>query len=124
MPIGAAVLAEVRRLRRAGHRLARDEVVASAPLRGDLVVFKRSDPWRGGAVPVAALLGDDQVSYLLPPLDQVRIARWRGCDLLLVGLEDLSRRSAGGAPSLQSWWVRLLLSDPAPPRNVPPAPGG
>jgi hypothetical protein len=115
--------AEVRRLRRAGQRLARDEVVASAPQRGDLVVFRRSDPWRGEAVPVAALLADDQVSYLLPPLDQVRIARWRGCDLLLVGLEDVSRRSAGGAPALQSWWVRLL-SPAAPPRSVPPAPGG
>jgi hypothetical protein len=113
------MLADVRPLRRAGKRLARDEIMATPPRRGDLTIFKRADPWSGSAVPVAALLGPDQISYQLPPLDQVRIARWRGSELVLVGLEELNGRKAARV-ELQSWWVQLI-SPAAPPQTAPPA---
>ena len=101
------MLAEVRRLRKAGNRLSRDQVHAYPPYRGDLVVFKRSDPWRNALVPVAGLVAKDGDTYLLPPLDHVRIARWRGNDLVLVGLEDEGFRREN-REQLQAWWVRLL----------------
>ena len=80
-------------------------------------MFKRTDPWRGCLVPVASLVAGDRVTYLLPPLDQVRIARWQGQDLVLVGLEERAN-TKGEPPDLQSWWVHLV-SDQAPQRTRP-----
>jgi len=114
------MLAEVRPLRRQGRRLERDQVDAMAPRRGELSVFKRHDAWRGQWVPVAALVQPDGSTYVLPPLDQVRIARWHGHDLVLVGLEEPDPRE-GGVRQLQSWWCRLLTG-PAPHRSARPVP--
>jgi hypothetical protein len=113
------MLADVRRLRSDGVRLPRDQIDSLEPSRGELIVFKRTDPWRGCLVPVASLVAEDRVTYVLPPLDQVRIARWQGQDLVLVGLEERAN-TKGQPPDLQSWWVRLV-SDPAPQRT--PRPG-
>lgn len=101
------MLAEVRRLRKNGTRLPREKVGASQTYRGELVVFKRRDPWRNMLVPVAGLVGKDGDTYLLPPLDHVRITRWRGSDLVLVGLEDEGFRK-DNREQLQAWWVRLV----------------
>jgi hypothetical protein len=116
------MLAEVRPLRADGRRLPRERIAAAAPRCGELIVFKRHDPWRGCWIPVASLVAGDGTTYLLPPLDQVRIARWQGADLVLVGLEEQGngRRETS---QLQSWWVRLV-SDPDPPRTPPPVPVG
>jgi hypothetical protein len=35
------MLADVRRMRRGGRPLPRDEIMASEPLRGDLMIFRR-----------------------------------------------------------------------------------
>lgn len=112
------MLADVRRLRFEGSQLPRERVHALTPVRGELIVFKRTDPWRGCIVPVASLVAADGETYVLPPLDQVRIARWQGQDLVLVGLEERAN-TKGEQPDLQSWWVRLV-SDPDPPRTLPP----
>ena len=116
------MLAEVRPLRNHGRPLERTQVRAMTACRGELSVFKRHDPWRGQWVPVAALVGPDGHTYVLPPLDQVRIARWEGADLVLVGLEQPDPR-AGTEHRLQSWWCRLL-TDPAPRRTPAPAANG
>jgi hypothetical protein len=110
--------AEVRPMRRAGRRLPRDEVMAAQPKLGELVIFKRADPWHQRSVPVAALMGPDQVTYALPPLDQVRIARWRGSNLVLIGLEEKVGRKSSQY-ELQSWWVRLIT--PAAPQMDTPS---
>ena len=115
------MLADVRPLRRGGQRLGREQLGALTPQRGELQVFKRLDSWRGVWVPVAALVKDDGSSYVLPPLDQVRIARWQGPDLVLVGLEEPDRHD-GATRVLQSWWVRLVT--PAARRQSTPAPPG
>ena len=115
---GTAMLADVRPLRIDGRRLSRERIAALAPRHGELIVFKRHDPWRGCWVPVASLVAEDRVSYLLPPLDQARIARWQGVDLVFVGLEEQGR-GKGAARHLQSWWVRLV-NDPALLR-IPPS---
>lgn len=99
--------ADVRPLRQAGRPLERALVRTAAPHRGELNVFKRQDPWQGRWVPVAALVCADGSSYLLPPLDQVRIARWTGPDLVLVGVEEPDARNPG-TRHLQSWWCRLV----------------
>jgi hypothetical protein len=113
------MLADVRPLRQNGIRLPRERIDALPPVRGELLVFKRMDPWRNCSVPVASLVATDQVTYVLPPLDQVRIARWQGADLVLVGLEEAANIK-GERPNLQSWWVHLV-SDRGPPRTSPPA---
>lgn len=94
--------------------------MAAQPKQGDLVIFKRADPWHKRSVPVAALMGPDQITYQLPPLDQVRIARWRGSDLVLVGLEEKVGRKSSGY-ELQSWWVGLT---PVAPQKTPPPASG
>jgi hypothetical protein len=106
------MLADVRRLRVGGRKLPREEVKALAPVRGELVVSRRRDPWRDCWVPVALLVGDDLGTPALASLDEVRIARWTGRSLLLVGLEHRNRGK--GKPDLQAWWVQLV-SDPGPP---------
>jgi hypothetical protein len=116
------MLAEVRPLRLNGDPLPRAQVRAAVPARGDLSVFKRHDPWRQCWVPVASLVADDGTTYVLPPLDQVRIAKWQGADLLLVGLEE-DRFAKQAPPQLQAWWVQLV-TDPAPPRTSRPDSGG
>ena len=85
--------AEVRALRSGGARLSREHIRAAVPRVGELTVFKRQDPWRRCWVPVASLVGDDLVTYLMPPLDQVRIARWQGVDMVLIGLEQQHLRN-------------------------------
>lgn len=34
---------------------------------------------------------DDRLDHNLPALDQVSIAKWRGADLMLVGVEHIGR---------------------------------
>ena len=116
------MLAEVRALRSGGARLSREHIRAAAPRVGELTVFKRQDPWRKCWVPVASLVGDDLVTHLMPPLDQVRIARWQGFDLVLIGLEQQHLRN-GEPHHLQAWWVRLV-NDPAQRRIRPVVPVG
>lgn len=111
------MLADVRPLRSDGRRLPRLAIDVLKPHRGELIVSKRMDPWRGCWVPVASLVAEDRVTYVLPPLDQVRIARWQGVDLVLVGLEERAH-TKGDRPDLQSWWVRLVI-DPAPTPGTP-----
>ena len=64
------------------------------------------------------LVAADRVIYVLPPLDQVRIARWQGENLVPIGPEERAN-TKGLPPDLQSWWVRLVSLDPAPPRTLP-----
>ena len=118
----SAMLAEVRALRSGGARLSPEKVRSAVPRVGELTVFKRQDPWRRCWVPVASLVGDDLVTYLMPPLDQVRIARWEGMDMVLIGLEQQSLRS-GEPHHLQAWWVRLV-GGPGRRQTAPRAPGG
>ncbi len=99
------MLADVRRMRRGGRPLPRDEIMASEPLRGDLMIFRR--PGDREALPVAALLGEDLMTYQLPPLDQARVLRWRGRQLVLVGLEEAGSRKAPRVV-MQAWWVQLV----------------
>jgi hypothetical protein len=47
------------------------------------------------------------MTYLLPPLDQARILRWRGRDLVVVGLEEVGSRKAPRV-EVQAWWVRVV----------------
>ena len=115
------MFAEVRALRSGGARLSSENVRGARPRVGELTVFKRQDPWRRCWVPVASPVGDDLVTYLMPPLDQVRIARWEGFNLVLIGLEQHSLRS-GEPHHLQAWWVRLV-GDPGRRQTNPRAPG-
>jgi len=48
-----------------------------------------------------------EVDLELPALDQVRISRWSGANLVLVGVEHVGRQKQS-RPQLQAWWVQLV----------------
>ena len=107
------MLADVRLLHHDGERLPRERVAAMQAHRGDLQVLRRRDPARNAWVPLALLVGDNGIESKLPPLDQVRIARWRGADLVLLGVEHVGRPKQQ-RPKLQAWWVRLVIDGAKP----------
>ena len=102
-----------------GKRLPREQLKALAPVRGDLSVVRRRDPWRNAWVPIAVLRTAGQQ---LPALDEVRISKWSGNNLVLVGIEHVGRPKQS-QPQLQAWWVQLV-SDPDPPHTATSVPGG
>ena len=104
------MLADVRPMRIDGRRIAREHLRSMQPIRGELSVTRRRDPWRDAWVPIALL--SPQTPRDVPALDQVRIARWTGTDLLLVGVEHVGRLRQM-RPQLQAWWVQLV-SEPGP----------
>jgi hypothetical protein len=101
------VLADVRVMRHDGRRLPLDRVRSIPARRGELRIARRRDPWRNEWVPVATLLQPDLSASALPALDQVRVMRWSGAELLLVGVEHVGRPKQA-RPSLQAWWVHLV----------------
>ena len=99
------MLADVRPMRIDGRRIAREHLRSMQPIRGELSVTRRRDPWRDAWVPIALLT--PQTPRDVPALDQVRIARWTGTDLLLVGVEHVGRLRQM-RPQMQAWWVQLV----------------
>jgi hypothetical protein len=117
------MLADVRPLRQLGKRIDRERLRLVAPQRGHLAVKLMPDHWRMRPFSMATLSrphGD--FTYLLPPLCHVEVRRWRGADLVLIGMEQVQqRRITTEYP--QAWWVQLL-GDPGRLEIPPPAPAG
>ena len=107
------MLADVRPMCLDGRRLSRERLRSLPPIRGDLSVARRRDPWANEWVPIAVLRQDNGDTDRPPALDQVRIAKWSGANLRLVGVEHVGRQKQS-RPQVQAWWVQLV-SDPAPP---------
>jgi hypothetical protein len=112
------MLADVRVLCIDGRRVPRERLKIMQPVRGDLSVVRRRDPGRNEWVPIAVLTSNDSATEL-PALDQVRISRWSGANLMLVGVEHVGRQKQS-RPQLQAWWVQLI-SDPGGSRTPLPA---
>jgi hypothetical protein len=112
------MLADVHVMCIGGRRIPRERLKIMQPIRGELSVTRRRDPWRNEWVPIAVLRHDGARD--LPALDQVRISRWSGANLLLVGVEH-GGRPKQSRPQLQAWWVQLV-TDPGQARG--PAGGG
>lgn len=110
------MLADVRVMCIDGRRIPRERLKIMAPIRGDLSVTRRRDPLRNEWVPIAVLRGDHGDNHP-PALDQVRISRWSGANLMLVGVEHVGRQKQS-RPQPQAWWVQLI-SDPARKQLVP-----
>ena len=75
-----AILADVRPMRIDGRRVPREHLRSMLPIRGELSVTRRRDPWRNAWVPIAAPTPDRciaAVGIILghPPLQQARQAR-------------------------------------------------
>jgi len=101
-----SIICDVIRLRCQGLKRARDTVRSAAPVRGRLVMFLRPEGGRP-RIPVAALMPPDRHDYLIPPLDQARILRWHGRQMVIAGIEEERiRRSSVEYP--QAWWIRLI----------------
>lgn len=101
------MLADVRPMCVGGRRLPRERLKIMQPIRGDLSVARRRDPWANAWVPIAVLRHDNGDTDRPPALDQVRIARWSGANLMLVGVEHVGRQKQS-RPQVQAWWVQLV----------------
>ncbi len=101
------MLADVRVMCFGGRRVPRERLRAMAPIRGELSVARRRDPWRNEWVPIAVLRHDNGDTDRPPALDQVRIARWSGANLMLVGVEHVGRQKQS-RPQVQAWWVQIV----------------
>jgi hypothetical protein len=99
------MLADVRPMCVDGRRVPRERLKILQPVRGELSVTRRRDPWRSEWVPIAVLRSDSAKD--LPALDQVRISRWSGANLVLVGVEHVGRQKQS-RPQVQAWWVQLV----------------
>ncbi len=106
------MLADVRVTCIDGMRLPRERVKAMPPIRGELSVVRRREPGRNVWASIAVLRNDTDRP---PALDQVRIAKWAGANLVLVGVEHIGRPKQS-RPQLQAWWVQLV-TDPGPLRT-------
>ena len=111
------MLADVRVMCFDGKRLPRERVKVVAPKGGEISVSRRRDPWRNEWIPIAVLRREDGVTDRPSALDQVRISRWSGTNLMLVGVEHVGRPKQS-RPQLQAWWVQLLCD----PFQRPPPP--
>lgn len=112
------MLADVRPMRIDGRRIPQEHLRSMQPIRGELSVTRRRDPWRNAWVPIAVL--SPETPREVPALDQVRIARWTGTDMLLVGIEHVGRLRQM-RPQLQAWWVQLVIDQAlrSTPARVP-----
>jgi hypothetical protein len=112
IPKHDAMLADVRPVCVDGRRLPRERLKSMQPVRGELSVTRRRDPWRNEWVPIAVLR--PEAAKDLPALDQGRISRWSGANLMLVGVEHVGRQKQSrpqsqreSAASLSLWTVAL-----------------
>ena len=112
------MFAIVYRCRREGQLLHRDDIAAE-PAHGELQVYRK------GMKRVAVLLGRDGESYVIPPLDKVRLLAINDRGLLLTGIEVHPTRGAKGTGPMfpQTWWcdltpkARPTIADPAEARR-------
>lgn len=107
------MLADVRPMCIDGRRVPRERLKIMQPIRGELSVARRRDPWANEWVPIAVLRHGNGDTDRPPALDQVRIARWSGANLMLVGVEHVGRPKQS-RPQVQAWWVQLVV-DLGPP---------
>jgi hypothetical protein len=109
------VLADVKPLRLSGYRMSRERLRATPTVRGELSVLRRrGDPWGDERwVPYATLVDPVTAAHQLDILDQVRVARWDGVMLVLVGVEHVTRGKRGKTELThpQAWWVRLVTTE-------------
>ena len=76
--------------------------------RGELVIDRRRGTRGDAWVPVAKLVLPGMDTWSLPALEEVRVLRWRGIDIVLTGIEHIGRPKQSRA-QVQSWWVRLVI---------------
>ena len=103
-----AMLADVRVMCIDGRRLPRERLKSMQPVRGELSVTRRRDRARDEWVPMAVLRSNSTKE--LPALDQVRLARWSGANLMLVGVEHVGRQKQS-RPQMPAWWVQLVTGE-------------
>ena len=110
------MLADVKPLRLSGYRMSRERLRETPTVRGELSVLRRrGDPWGDDEwVPYATLVDPVTSAHQLDILDRVRIARWDGLMLVLVGIEHVTRGKRGKTELShpQAWWVRLCAEVP------------
>jgi hypothetical protein len=92
-----------------GRRVPRERLRSLQPIRGELSVARRRDPSANEWVPIAVLRQGNGDTDRPPALDQVRIARWSGANLMLVGVEHVGRPKQC-RPQVQAWWVQLVAT--------------
>ena len=95
-------------MRSRGTKVPREQLLACAPVRGELGIFPRYDHWSRKRVPMACLQGA-RMEELLPVLDSVRIVKLSGLQFVLVGQEFLGSHRIETVHR-QAWWCRIVES--------------
>jgi hypothetical protein len=109
------MLVEVVPLRREGEKRRAEDVLTARPERGYLFVQPETIGQGGGSAPgiptiSATLMVNDNGGgpVALPGLSEVRIRRWRGRQLILIGQEYVPGSGVPGRYWPQAWWVRIV----------------
>jgi hypothetical protein len=114
------MLVDVVCLRIKGEPRPRAEVLAAmrtSPVRGELQLDNARPGWYPGkrdAPKLAGLVVPGATDWALPPLDNARVEKIRGQNLLILGYEEIPRDRRNVVTYRQAWWCRLVLDGGAP----------
>ncbi len=104
------MLVDVVCMRRRGQKLAREQLQAEQPVRGELGLSAIRPGWYQGKrdPPLMAwLVHPERMDHLLPSLDPARVTRISSKGMVIIGMEEVHltfKRNVTAYP--QAWWVR------------------
>lgn len=104
------MLVDVLQLRERGEKRPREALQAAAPVRGKLRLTSGRPGWHAGlrnAPLLAGIIELGTVEWAIPPLDEARVTRIEGLNLIIVGVEEVvdGRRTYRYR---QAWWCRVV----------------
>lgn len=104
------MLVDVLQLRERGEKRPRDELRSAPPVRGKLRLTSGRPGWHAGqrnAPLLAGIIELGTVEWAIPPLDEARVTRIEGHNLIVVGVEEIveGRRTYRYR---QAWWCRIV----------------
>lgn len=102
------MIVDVVELRRRGVRIASDEALRAAPVRGRLQLTPCQPAWRrdkARAPLMALLVAPGACEHVLEPLDRARVVEIGFKGLLIIGMQELGRGRRLTAYR-QAWWAR------------------
>lgn len=117
------MLVDLVELRERGVKLSRENVLARAPLRGELSLDEGQPGWYRGkkdAPLLASLVVPNGGCLVVAPLNHARVSKIRRGALLIFGLQQFSYsgRDKDLREFPQVWWCRIVGVQPAQTRTA------
>jgi len=91
--------------------------MANSPVRALLQLDYVRPGWHRGkrnAPLLAGLVVPGETCWALPPLDEARIIKIRGPNLLIQGIEEIQHDRRTVTTYRQAWWCRLVIGNVTP----------